>query len=186
MAKQHADRTIEKLKDYLTSEEGTVYLTDYEEQLLRMIMMAHNLFQSRQYTTWQITRMISHCFSCSDHTAQTAMRDAQIIFAARIVYNRDYMAAMHVDELIQEINAAREREDWDLMHKLLQEKTKAIGLLPAETSAKDIPPAVINFNLFKETVAPNSLPSDQAMILAQQYLEQLHIPEAEIIEDDHS
>lgn len=186
MAKQHADRTIEKLKDYLTSDEGTVDLTYREEELLRMVLMAHDLFQSRKYTAWQITRMISRCFSCSDQTAQMVMRDAQIIFAARIVYNRDYMASMHVDELIQEINAAREREDFDLMHKLLQEKTKAIALLPAETSPKDIAPAVINFNVFKPDVAPTSLPADQAMVLAQQYIEQLHIPEAEIIEDAHS
>ncbi len=136
MVRQHADRTFEKIKDYLTQEEGTVYLNDYEEKLLRMILMAHDLFQSRKYTVWQITRMLSHCFSCADSTSQTAMRDAQIIFAAKLVYNRNYMAAMHLDEIIAEINAARNRGDWDMVYKLHQVKNKAIELLPAETSPR--------------------------------------------------
>jgi hypothetical protein len=170
MAKQHADKTLEKLIDYLTADEGTVYLTDQEETLLKMVEMAHTLFQAHEFPTWKINRMLCRHFDCSSQTAHMVMHDAQVIFGSRSIYNRRYMAALHLDEIIADMTKARNTGDADLLMKLHAIKNKIIELLPADAPVRDITPAVINFNIFKSEAPPARLTVAEAMTKAQELL----------------
>ena len=180
--KQHADKTLEKIKDYLTAHEGEIVLSDKEEELCNMVIMANQLFQSRKYDTWQMTRMLSKCFSCSDATAQMAMKDAQIIFGAKTVYNKSYMAALHLDEINADMIKARERQDWSMVMDLHKIKNKAIEILPTDTSAGDITPAMVVFNIMSGSNVGSGNPIETSLQRAKQLLSVKGISDTEIVE----
>lgn len=170
MAVLHSDKTLEKLTEYLKAEEGTVYLNDQEEELLKRVLMAHGLFHTGKYGNTEINRIIRQQFSCSYNTALMAMRAAQIILGGVSIYNRRYMAALHLDEVISDIQAARESGNLDLMAKLHATKAKLIELLPSDAPVRDITPAVINFNIFRADVPAPRLSPEQALIKARHFL----------------
>lgn len=172
---QHSDKTIEKLTKYLISDEGEVLLTDGEEQTLAVIQMAHGLFSSGRYKTLEIRRMICHQFGISTNAAHMSMRSAQIIFGGKTVYNRRYMAAAHLDEIINDMVEARADGDTDRLVKLHAVKAKLIELLPAEAPIRDITPAVINFNMFS-TNLPTKLSTEDALANAARFLQISTLP----------
>lgn len=170
MAKQHSDKTLEKLIDYLTSDEGTVDLTFQEEDLLKKVEMAHTLFQAHEFPTWKINKMLCRHFDCSQQTAHMVMHSAQVIFGSRSIYNRRYMAALHLDEIIADITKARNAGDTELLIKLHAIKNKIIELLPADAPVRDITPAIINFNIYKSDAPPMRISVSEALAKAQQLL----------------
>ncbi|MDR6565452.1 hypothetical protein [Chitinophaga ginsengisegetis] len=182
MSKRHGDQTLEKIKSYLTSPEGTVYLNDKEEDLLNKVIMAHHLFQSRKYGTFQMIRLLAKCYSISEASAQVIMHDAQIIFGAIKVYDRTYMASLHLDEIIADMVKARESGNDSMLMELHKLKNKAIDLLPIENSTKDTPPAIINYNIFASTINRPAVDLKAALIKGRQLLEEMQNPDYKIPE----
>lgn len=181
MANLYSDQTLEKISQYLKSEQGEVFLNDQEEELLQRLMMAHGLFHTSRYTNIEINRIIRTQFGCSYQTALMAMRAAQIVLGGVTVYNRRYMAALHLDEVSADLLKAREEGDKEMVAKLHATKAKLIELLPADAPIKDITPAVINFNILK-TDLPSTLTLQQALANANSLLNRL--PSTIIKEED--
>ncbi|SKD10111.1 hypothetical protein SAMN05660461_6011 [Chitinophaga ginsengisegetis] len=184
MSKRHGDQTLEKIKSYLTSQEGTVYLNDKEEDLLNKVIMAHHLFQSRKYGTFQMIRLLAKCYSISEASAQVIMHDAQIVFGAIKVYDRTYMASLHLDEIIADMVKARESGNDSMLMELHKLKNKAIDLLPTESSIKDIAPAVINYNIVATTINRPAIDLKAALLKGRQFLQQMEAPDLQIPELD--
>lgn len=179
----HSDKTIEKLTKYLTTEEGTVVLTDGEEKMLEVVLMAHGLFSTGRYRTLDIRRILCNQHGISTNAAHMSMRTAQIIFGGKVVYNRRYMAAQHLDEIIADMVQARADKDDDKLIKLHAVKAKLIELLPADAPIRDITPAQIVFNIYRQQV-PVSLSLQDALQRAAQFLQPR--PLSETIEIEHA
>jgi len=182
MAKQHSDVTIEKLTNYLTSPEGTVVLTDKDEQTLKLVNMAHDLFHAQRFTTHKIASIMCHHFGCSKESAHMAMRTAQIIFASKNIYTRAYMAELHLDEIVSDIAKARDSGDMETVVKLHAIKNKIIDMLPSAVVARELPPANINFFIYEESVNAPEMTIKDAVAKATAYLSKA-VQEAEIVHD---
>jgi hypothetical protein len=182
MGKQHADKTIEKLRDYLLSDEGTVYLTDREEELLKMVRMANDLFNAHKFSSWQIAKMVSRAFDCSTETAQMVLRDAQILFGSTAIYSRNYMAGLHLDEVIHDMAVARENGDTETLLRLHVIKNRIIELLPLESAGKNTAPAVINYFIYKDQVSTPTMSTAKALEVAAKWIPPV-VKEAEIVID---
>ena len=172
MRNQYSDQMIENIKDYLSSPEGDVILTDKEEELLTIIRVCHELWVSNKYTATEISRIINKQFACSIPKAQMAMRAAQLIFAATLTYNKEYMAALHLDNVRSDIREAKVRGDWDAVIKLRAIETKAIELLPVATEA-DPAPLIINYQILPDKIKRPVLPISDAMLAGMSMLKQL-------------
>lgn len=181
MKNQYSDQMIENIKAYLSAPEGDVLLTDKEDELLTIIQCCHELWVSNNYSATEITRIIQKRFACSIPKAQMAMAASQMVFAARIIYNKEYMAGLHLDDIRADIRAAKAREDWDMVTKLRAIETKAIELLPVAADA-DPAPLVINLRIHAGNIKRPVLAPSEAMIAGMAMLKQLHSGKHE--EDD--
>jgi hypothetical protein len=171
MRNQYGDQLIENIKAYLSSTEGDVILTDKEEELKEIILSCNDLFRANELSATEITHTIQKQFSCSIAKAQMAMRATQLVFATG-VYNKEYMASIHLEDIRADIRLAKARGDWDAVIKLRAIETKAIELLPVVADA-DPAPLVINLRIHAGNIKRPVLPVSDAMIAGMQLLKQL-------------
>jgi thioester reductase-like protein len=181
---------VETIIDYLTAEEGTVYLNDEQEYKLQRIYKIDELYSMNRYTKKELLNMHSKHFAQGFNASRQDLEDAGVVFGTAKKTNKRYRMAMHVDRIEDIVIKLMRTANYEQLAKMMDTLTKAIQALPEDSeTAKQMPTIILNFT--QNNVALTDVKEPDAMATAQAYFKakgiDLDIPtfdEAEEVEDE--
>lgn len=140
---------VEVIVDYLTSDEGTVILSPKQEDMLKRLHYADDLLRTTRYSAKQVANMLVEKFGYATSTAWRDIDDTRHIFGTTRKINKNYILAIHLDRIEDQIAVAIKEEDTRLLPFLFDCYTKAIKEIKDESKSAP-PPTAIVFNIVQQ------------------------------------
>lgn len=144
----HKKSNLEVIVDYLTSEKGAVILTPKQEEMLERLHYTDDLLRN-QYSSKQVVNMLMKQFGYAASTAWRDIDDTRQIFGTTRKINKNYILAVHLERIEDQIAVAVENKDTRLLPFLFDCYTKAMKEIKDESKSAP-PPTAIVFNIMQQ------------------------------------
>jgi hypothetical protein len=148
-----------------------IVLSAEDEEILKRWDYADKLMQQRQYKMSDVVDKLRDRFNISPFTAQSDIKNAQSLFGATRLLNKDYLIAQHLEAIRLKIKQAESDKSLaPLLPKLYDAERKAILALPDAAKNNDTPTPNIFIGVVPggETQSSGALTFEQAKELLKQ------------------
>lgn len=142
---------VEVIIDYVSTEPGTVELTEKQSELLERFQKADELMRKNVHSSKEIANIMVKVFQTKEknysvRTAFKDMEDARYIFGSTRKTNKNYLVAAHLDEIDEAIKQMKSQGKIKELTLLFEVRTKALSQLRDDDASKRSAPAIV-FNI---------------------------------------